>query len=183
MFHSWITMYRAPAFVEEPDRRYERVDRKTLDDWYASFSGLTNLAANEALLGVLETAEEDGYAAAHDRDFHYVFFEGRHPASSMAVDKMDSADLCVADVKPDALDIELGARRIAWSPKAYHGSFRSPSTGLEAFDHEIELPWRCKTRDAVLAFGRYDFENCETFFGERVLELAREVVNAKGNRE
>lgn len=176
-----LTMYRAPVSLGESFRRYQRQEAKTLAEWYASFDALVDLAANEALLDTLETAAIDGYAAAHDDTFVYLFFEGRHPATIMQVDGLVTADLTVRHPSPDELTVELGRRRIAWSPKAFNAQFISQDIEAEAPDHEIGVGWGAMTRQAVLALKGFGFEDCETFFGDRIISLAKDAAEAEAN--
>nr|WP_250808287.1 hypothetical protein [Neorhizobium tomejilense] len=157
-------------------RKFARIDDRPLSQWYASFDWLVTVTANEALFGALARASEDGHAAAVDSNTAYLFFAGKHPASEMLVPELPAADLTAWDAS-SGIDEELGRLRIAYSPHFYHGYFLR-GDGCRFEPEDVFIAYNATTGEALSEIARWGFEECGSFFGDRIAELSRSSVEA-----
>jgi hypothetical protein len=173
-----LTMYLATGSGADGERlQFDRVRAQPLPIWYSRFGHLKTIHQNEALLGTLIRAAEDGLSMAVGNDCTFLFVNGDFPASDMGVSvRPDRADLTDDGRGADALSELLSIRRIAYTPRRLHGFFID-GDGEILEPEDVHIRFQASTVEAVAAMAEQDPEECEKYFGEDIVSAASQSVD------
>lgn len=169
-------MYLADHSTVDGERlRLERVGAQSLSAWYSKFGHLKTVRQNETLLGTLVKADEDGLSSAFGDGCVYLFVRGDFPATDMGVSALtEHADLSARSEEEDEMSSLLSARRIAYTPHRFHGYFID-GAGEVLEPGEVHIRYQASTLEAADAMAKWEFEDCEVFFGEEIVGRSAKI--------
>lgn len=177
--YSLLTWYYASSSsVEEEQLHFERVGVERLDVWYTRFGHLRTLRQNEALLGALVTATDDGFSMAVGDGCVHLFVNGDFPAAYMGMPlQSHCVDLTIAGDDIDSMAELLSTQRIAYTPHLLNGYFIN-GEGATLDPGDVDIRFQASTLEAAEAMAKWEFEDCESFFGEEIVGMSRKAPQA-----